>query len=706
MIQINKPEECCGCTACLQICPRKCIEMREDAEGFLYPFVDKEQCINCDLCNDVCPVINSFEFHPVKEAYAAYVIDNEMRLSSSSGGIFGVIAEAVIKRKGIVCAVRMSEDCKEAVFDIVSDSKSLISLQGSKYLQAYPDQVFLELKSELDKRTTVFFSGTPCQVNGFKLFLGDEYDNLITMDIICHGVPVPFLWGKYIGHLEGIYNSVVINVNFRDKSHGWRNFGLLSRFKNNKTHYSEFSMDPYMGMFLRNLCLRPSCYECGSKKYRMADITVGDFWGIDNVFIDPNVNLGVSSVIVRNDKGKEIFDEISAGIVKTPVIYEDIIKENSPEYMSVNRPLLREEFIRDIHSLDIKAVIKKYCMNSRAEVLITKVKNKTEKFFKQAMVIGRVQSVYSRLYTGKWNPILFALLRVAIGFWGTLLGSTGIVVGLISRKSNIKAKYKLVIVAIAKNESEYIREWVAFHKIIGVDAIYLYDNDSTDDMKECIRDYIDEGFVIYNEIHGVQKQYDAYNDALSRYGKYCGYMAFIDCDEFLVPKEKYGDIVEEIDKVIKQHKNAGGVAINWCMYGSSGYIDKPEGLCIENFVMRADTETGNGNDCVKSIVIPKCVKRISNPHYPKYRFGFCSIDFDGNPVADFSNKIVDYGPIRINHYFTKSREQWIKRRSMGRADIAGYRTMEDFDQHDNNDLKDLSAAVYAEEVKNEMDRTC
>ena len=181
-------------------------------------------------------------------------------------------------------------------------------------------------------------------------------------------------------------------------------------------------------------------------------------------------------------------------------------------------------------------------------------------------------------------------------------------------------------------------------------------------------------------------------------------MAFIDCDEYLVLKEKDGNITEEVDKVLMKYKNAGGVAINWCMYGSSGYIDKPEGLCIESFLMRANTKTGNGNKCVKSIVIPSCVKIFLNPHYPKYKFGFYNTNFDGDPVVDYSNKISEYGPIRINHYFTKSRNQWIKRRSLGRADIAENRTMQDFEQHDNNDVKDLAAAVFAEDVKQEMNR--
>lgn len=259
-------------------------------------------------------------------------------------------------------------------------------------------------------------------------------------------------------------------------------------------------------------------------------------------------------------------------------------------------------------------------------------------------------------------------------------------------------KYSLGIVAIAKNESEYIREWVAFHKLVGVSVIFLYDNESTDNMKECISDYIDSGYVVYQKIEGKNRQYDAYNDALFRYGRLCKYMAFIDCDEFLTPCNRGDNLLDYLDSAVVKNKNAGGIGINWCMYGSSGYLEKPKGLLIERFIWRADTVNGKGNNCIKTIAIPECIKLFNHPHYPIYRYGFYNVDLYGHPVSGAYNRITQYYGVKINHYFTKSKEQWIIRRSMGMADKNAERTISEFYEHDNNDVKDLSAAIYSKEL--------
>ena len=360
MIQINTLEECCGCTACSQICPQKCIEMRVDTEGFLYPFTDHEKCVSCNLCNKVCPVINSSNLHPVIDSYASYVIDDKLRYESSSGGIFSLLAEHVLEKKGIVCSVRMSNDCRKAEFDIVYNSKDLASLRGSKYMQAYPAQFFPRLKDYLDKGLSVMFCGTPCQVNGFKLYLGKEYDNLLTVDIICHGVPTSSLWEKYVDYIEKQSGEVVKKVNFRCKKYGWEHYGLLKQFENAKSDFSEMSTDPYMQMFLGNLCLRPSCHDCKNKTFRLADITLGDFWGINRFLPEFNDGKGISAVIIRTEKGKKCCAEGEKKIKSIFVRYEDIIAENSPECMSVCKSDLREEFFSDLNRLDMKKIIEKY----------------------------------------------------------------------------------------------------------------------------------------------------------------------------------------------------------------------------------------------------------------------------------------------------------------------------------------------------------
>jgi hypothetical protein len=263
-------------------------------------------------------------------------------------------------------------------------------------------------------------------------------------------------------------------------------------------------------------------------------------------------------------------------------------------------------------------------------------------------------------------------------------------------------RYNIVIVAIAKNESEYIREWIAFHKLIGIDKIFLYDNDSDDGMIDTIVDYIDSGFVEVIHISGNKQQFNAYNDAIKRFRRDCRYMAFIDCDEYLLPSERGCDIAELLDSFVKDKFYAGGVAVNWRMFGSSGYEKKPEGLCIEKFIWRSNIKTGPGNRCIKTIVRSDAVKRFSHAHFPIYKYGYCNVNQYGVPVPGYMNEPEEQDQLIINHYFTKSKEQWIKRRSLGKADTKGLRTIAEFETHDINEELDMSAASYADEVKKLM----
>lgn len=260
----------------------------------------------------------------------------------------------------------------------------------------------------------------------------------------------------------------------------------------------------------------------------------------------------------------------------------------------------------------------------------------------------------------------------------------------------------LAIVAIAKNESEYIREWCAYHKAIGIDRIYLYDNDSNDNMLSEIDDFIESGFVVCNSIHGKKKQLPSYNHALEHYGKGCSLMAFIDCDEYLVPLTA-APIAQTIKDAFSCSKRCGGIGINWCMYGSSGYTGKPEGLCIENFTYRAKCPGGRAVEHIKTVVDPECVREFSgNPHSPKYRSGYCGYDFEGSPIIGPFNWIKEYSAVKVNHYFTKSLPQYIKRRSLGTADSDICRPLKDFYDHNQNDIYDPIPEELIEKTKQLM----
>lgn len=300
------------------------------------------------------------------------------------------------------------------------------------------------------------------------------------------------------------------------------------------------------------------------------------------------------------------------------------------------------------------------------------------------------------------NSFLKKIIRLIFYLWDIIIGLPRIfVLILIIGKAKTRSKQnQLVVVAIAKNESEYIREWVAYHKTVGIDRIYLFDNDSTDGMKKYIQDFIDTGFVIYKEIHGQCRQMDAYNDALQRYGSKCRYMAFIDCDEFLAPVNSNENMVEILDSYFACHKKAAALAVNWCMFGSSHFEDKPDGLLIENFVWRAKIGR-EGTNVIKSIICPSRTLFFDNPHYAVCRFGYAVYDINGKFVENWANTIEEYNGIKVNHYFTKSKEQWIKRRAIGKADLGSNdkRGMEEFYKHDNNDLMEKPDMALLNKVK-------
>ena len=381
MIQIVKAEECSGCSACVQVCPKKCIDFCEDKEGFFYPEVDKERCINCDLCRKVCPVLNSRDHHPVLKCYGAVSEDHQLRLQSSSGGVFGMLCRSTLEKDGIVYGVRMSDDCKEAVFDMICGSDDHRRLLGSKYVQSYPENIFADIKNQLSQGRNVLFSGTPCQVNGLRLFLGKDYDNLLLVDIICHGVPSPALWRKYVDELERKTGRSLKYVNFRCKLSGWEESGINELIRSGDAFFSHKDSDKYMGFFLNNISLRPSCYDCRSKTFRCSDITLGDFWSIDSVAPDFNDRQGTSAVIVRTPKGMEAFGNVMERMKVIDTSYEDVIRKNSSEYMSVKKNEKREAFFSDMENTDTKHLSKKYLEVS----LYRKVGRKLKKVLKKAM---------------------------------------------------------------------------------------------------------------------------------------------------------------------------------------------------------------------------------------------------------------------------------------------------------------------------------
>ena len=256
----------------------------------------------------------------------------------------------------------------------------------------------------------------------------------------------------------------------------------------------------------------------------------------------------------------------------------------------------------------------------------------------------------------------------------------------------------LSIVAIAKNEGEYIEEWLAYYKSIGVNRVYLYENNGTDNMKEKIQPFLDSGFVIYHNFPGNAMQLPAYNHAIKNYGNRTKFMAMVDCDEFLMPTKNPFDLVSTVNEIFALTEHAGGIGVNWCVYGSSGKMKKEPGLLMERFKMRAKDSSWN-NKLIKTIVDPRLVKTFVSPHFAIYKLGAWCIDTKGQRVRTWYINDVDYTAIRCNHFFCKSVEEFKNKQARGLADRVGVSyDMTKFNKYNVNDLEDNAMDRYIDGV--------
>lgn len=362
MIKVRDAFQCCGCEACAQRCPRDCIEMKADQEGFYYPTVNEAECIDCGLCDKVCAmqVKKDLNENVLPKAYVAFAKDNEIRKKSSSGGLFTVLASAVIKQNGCVFGAVMSEDCKTVFHAKAQNQQELEAMCGSKYVQSRILDTYKCVEQELIKCRMVLFSGTPCQVEGLKAYLDRDYQNLICIDLICHGVPSPKLWKKYVEHREHCAGASVRRTFFRYKKYGWKEYSVLFKFSNNMEYEHIFSRDVFGQMFLQNICLRPACYKCSFKKlHHKSDVTLADFWGCRNIYPELDDNKGLSLVLVHSNKGDGLLEQTSQQIVIKP-LDEGWIKWNKAIIQSASRPKSRDYFFEKIDEKSIGWLAMKY----------------------------------------------------------------------------------------------------------------------------------------------------------------------------------------------------------------------------------------------------------------------------------------------------------------------------------------------------------
>lgn len=365
MTMLCQRHECTGCGACFNVCPISCIEMRPDSDGFLSPFIDVQLCTKCQRCHKACPIL--FQPSIVRgdppDVYACWNLDDEVRMESSSGGMFSVFADYILENNGVVYGASLDDqqNLKHAGISLKSE---LGGARKSKYFQSDIAATFREAKEHLESGRLVLFTGTPCQIAGLYGFLGENsYLNLITADIICHGVPSPMVFKKYQRHLEVRYRSPIRDISLRDKTNGWLAPDTLIHFGNGKQYRKSYiAEDPYARAFLANICLRESCHCCHyTSTRRFGDITLADFWGIGREEpFDYDTDKGVSLVLLNTGTGRMIFDKNKHRFFSTKRELVEAINGNihlqSPSKMHPDR----EAFLRDLHSIDFAALVDKY----------------------------------------------------------------------------------------------------------------------------------------------------------------------------------------------------------------------------------------------------------------------------------------------------------------------------------------------------------
>ncbi|WP_434798766.1 Coenzyme F420 hydrogenase/dehydrogenase, beta subunit C-terminal domain [Terrisporobacter vanillatitrophus] len=376
MIEIKKKSECCGCYGCTNVCPKQCIDMNIDNEGFWYPKVNKDICIGCGLCEKVCPVISETkkeEFNT--KAYACKNKNEKVRLSSSSGGVFTNLCEYVIKNNGVVFGAGFNEN-----FEVEHSEATTIEecekFRGSKYVQSKIGNTYNHAKRYLDEGKIVLFSGTQCQIKGLSLYLKKKYKSLILVDIICHGVPSPLVFDLYKTNLKKKYNSDIERIGFREKDKGWKEFSYETKFKNGERYIKTLHEDTYMKGFLKDLYLRPSCYECKAKNFtNNSDISLADYWGVQNKHSEFDDDKGISLILVNSKKGQEIFYKIDDNmeIVETDLDYATSYNPCIVKSVKYNQE--RDRFFKKLNGNNLNELIEKNIKVSMSKKIILKIES-------------------------------------------------------------------------------------------------------------------------------------------------------------------------------------------------------------------------------------------------------------------------------------------------------------------------------------------
>ena len=380
-LYINE-DKCCGCEACCNVCPRQAITMKENRRGFVYPSIDEEKCINCGLCKSVCIYQNEVPKTSPLAAFAAATKSKELIKKTASGGFFSVCAEKILRQGGVVYGAAFTSEChvRHIRVDAIGE---LWKLQGSKYVQSEIGNSYKLAKNDLQQGKTVLFSGTPCQIAGLKNYLKKEYDNLYTIDLICHGVPSQKMFLDYVATLS---SEKIEDFVFRDKTRGWKDFFLTWKEKNKRKRLHN-KMSSYYRLFLTGEIYRESCYSCHfACMTRVSDITLGDFWGFEKVhpeklnekkWRDQNWR-GISCVLANTNKGIQLFDGVKPELYAFESSPDKIAVSNGQLKEPSKHTAIREQVLdsyekngyRAVDQLMMKKISKKQCIKSKIQILV------------------------------------------------------------------------------------------------------------------------------------------------------------------------------------------------------------------------------------------------------------------------------------------------------------------------------------------------
>lgn len=349
-------DSCCGCGACAAACIKGAVSMAPDQWGFLHPHVEESACVACGACEKICPVLSEHAQDGAEAVWWAKARDAALKERSSSGGVFGLLALETLRAGGIVVGAAFDGGCKSVRHAVVDSEAGLDSVMRSKYVQSSVGiDVYEGVKSALRADRKVLFSGTACQVVGMRGYLGKLADSplFLSVDVICHGVPSPKLWSDWVGYLNDREDAEISRVNFRSKTTGWLSYSVSYEYETEKdgaTRQSanKFADDWYMKAFLNNASLRASCFDCPCKRSCGSDITLGDFWGFQNIHPEVNYEKGVSAVICNTPKGRLAFDAIADALDGGASSLEEVLPGNPSLLGSVAPYARRTAFMADL----------------------------------------------------------------------------------------------------------------------------------------------------------------------------------------------------------------------------------------------------------------------------------------------------------------------------------------------------------------------